>query len=140
MTCRRTTSSGGLTLAVEPGPERQEIPRKSVEQFQQVGLSLAPVEVGFQTLLKRLIDRIRVSEYIDFEELSPRKTKKQNSVSSNGRPGTCSPGKGLVAVKEDHPRSCDLVAVLCPVRGNQNCEPNGIPADPPSVPKAPGQS
>ena len=64
-----------LTLAVEPGPERQEIPGKSVEQLQQVGLPLVPVGAGFQTLPKRLIDRIRASEYIDFAELPPAKGK-----------------------------------------------------------------
>ena len=64
-----------LTLAVEPGPERQEIPGKSVEQLQQVGLPLVPVGAGFQTLPKRLIDRIRASEYIDFAELLPAKGK-----------------------------------------------------------------
>ena len=36
-----------LTLAVEPGSERQEIPGKSVEQLQQVGLPMVPVGTGF---------------------------------------------------------------------------------------------
>ena len=64
-----------LTLAVEPGSERQEIPGKSVEQLQQVGLPMVPVGTGFQTLPKRLIDKIRASEYIDFVELPPAKGK-----------------------------------------------------------------
>ena len=65
---------------------------------------------------------------------TPGKRKEQDSVSSDGRPGTCSPGNGLVAVEEDHSRSYDLVAVFCPVHGSadpvpagQNCGPCGIP-------------